>query len=377
MHYIKKNTPFFHRFYQQIELLGGMHNAHLHLDRAGILDEKYFSDSGHQVLESSHISLHKKHHLINAIHSGPAYEEADLRHRINECLDVMVATQTYRADTLVDVTDDCVGLNALHILKDIKSQRTKEIDIQIGAYSPLGFTDKDPKRWKIFEEGAKQADFIAALPEADDIEDYPENIGFMEHCKRTLQLAQKNKQMLHVHTDQRNEPNERGTELLLKAIEKYGAPKSSDGVPMVWAVHMISPSTYEESRFQRLLENLLKYNVGVICCPSAAIGMRQIRALHTPSYNSIPRILELAAAGVHIRLASDNIADICSPTTTADLTDEILVLSAALRFYQPDILARFASGLTLSNEQRSFIQDHLIQNDIEINKVLQRSKNNE
>lgn len=371
-----KRTAFFRDFFERTEALGGMHNAHLHLDRAGILDDRYFVDCDHGVLQSSHASLNKKHHLINNIHNGPAYEEGDLRRRVNECLDDMVDCNTSRADTLVDVTADKVGLSALHTLQSIKQERKDQIDLRLGAYSPLGFIDEQPQRWEIFREGAMQADFIAALPEADDTDVYPDNIGFMEHCRRTLELAQENGQMLHVHTDQRNEPSEDGTELLVEAIDRYGAPQPQQGEPMVWAVHMISPSTYDEPRFKRLVENLLSHQVGVICCPSAAIGMRQIRPLMTPTYNSIPRILELAAAGVHIRIASDNIADICSPTTTADLTDEVLVLSAALRFYVPGILAKFAAGLPLDEGERAQIVDHLAANQQEIEKIIRRISRN-
>jgi adenosine deaminase len=139
---------------------------------------------------------------------------------------------------------------------------------------------------------------------------------------------------------------------------------------MVWAVHMISPTRYSEPRHQRLVEALLEHNVGVICCPSAAIGMRQLRPLLSPTDNSIPRLLELGAAGVHVRLGTDNIADICSPSTTADLLDEVFVLSAAIRYYQVDVLARLAAGQPLSEEERERVRAHLRQNDIEITKVL-------
>ena len=133
---------------------------------------------------------------------------------------------------------------------------------------------------------------------------------------------------------------------------------------------MISPSTYDDARFERFTQALVEQKIGVISCPSAALGMRQLRPLMTPTYNSIPRILELAAAGVHIRLASDNIADMASPSTTADLIDEVFVLSAAIRFYHVGILARFAAGVRLTNEQRDIIREHLRHNDVEIAKVL-------
>ena len=367
-------TPFYQSLVSAIERLGGIFNAHLHLDRAGTLDDKYFAGIGYHVLENSYVSLHRKHSMISDIHLGPAYKSKDLHQRVNAYLDMMVAVGTVRADTLVDVTADGIGLSALQALLKIKRARAKEIDMRLGAYSPLGFTDAEPERWEVLLEGAKQADFIGSLPEADDTNEYPGNIGFLEHCRRVLELSKRLNKMVHVHVDQRNEPSESGTEQLIDAIRRFGAPVSASGEPMIWAIHLISPSTYDEARFNRLLDGLLECNIGVISCPSAALGMRQYRPLQTPTYNSIPRLLEMIAAGVHVRLGSDNIADICSPSTTANLIDEIFILSAALRFYHPAILARLAAGMRLSDDERSFVKEHLRRNQLEVENFLHHSK---
>ena len=367
------NNLWYRRLDAAIKQQGGMFNAHLHLDRAGTLDEVYMEGIGHRILDTSHISLHRKHSLIANLHSGKAYEPADFNRRVNAFLDEMVACNTVRADTLVDVTADGLGLTALKWMLDIKKQRVGQIDVRIGTYSPFGFDDADPARWNLMVEGAKLADFLAALPEADDTDEYPSHIGFYEHCKRMLLLAKEHGKMLHVHTDQRNEPSEDGTEQVVECVKEFGAPVTAEGGPSVWAVHGISPSTYDDARFDRLVEGMAKYNIGMITCPSAALGMRQLRPLMTPTYNSIPRILEMVAAGVHVRVGSDNIADICSPSTTADLVDEIYVLSAALRFYQPDILARLACGKLLDESQKEFVRDHLARNKAEIDKFLGKS----
>jgi hypothetical protein len=347
-----------------------MLNAHLHLDRAGTLDTAYMEGVGYSVLETSHISLHAKHGLIGTLHDGPAFEREDMMRRVNACLDVMVSVNTVRADTMVDVTADGVGLSALEILEEIKHARADEIDLQLGAYSPLGFKDSEPERWELMVEGAERADFIGCLPEADDVHDYPDHIGFYEHCRRFLELSKGLNKLLHVHTDQRNEPSEDGTEQLIQAVSEFGAPRAPDGQPMVWAVHMISPSTYDDGRFEKLLTGLVSNNIGVICCPSAALGMRQLRPLQSPTANSIPRVLELIAGGAHVRLGSDNIADLLSPSTTPDLLDEIFVLTAALRFYHPDVLARLAAGQPLSDAERTLVQEHLRENDLEIDNML-------
>ena len=371
-----KNTPFFEQLFRIVTELGVAFNAHLHLDRYATLDEKYMAHADHRILESSHISLHKKHSLINAIHTGPAYEPEDLRARVNEVLDVMVACGTRRADTMVDVTADNIQLTALELLHEIKLERAGQIDLQLATYSPFGFRDDEPERWDIFRKGVALADFIGALPEADDTNEYPGHIGFTEHCRRVLELGKETGKSIHVHTDQRNEPSEDGTERLIAAVKEFGAPTCESGEPMVWAVHMISPSTYDEARFQRLVDGLLETNTGVICCPSAAVGMRQFRPIMTPTYNSIPRVLELLAAGVFVRLASDNIADICSPSTTADLSDEVFMLSAALRFYNIDVLARLVAGQRLNEREMNLVKQHLQENDREIANALSANTGN-
>jgi hypothetical protein len=98
--------------------------------------------------------------------------------------------------------------------------------------------------------------------------------------------------------------------------------------------------------------------------------MRQLRPIYAPTHNSIPRVLEMLRAGVHVRLGSDNVADICSPSTTADLMDELFVLSAAIRFYDIEILARLGAGLPMTEADRERIADHLSRNEAEIEKVL-------
>ena len=184
----KETSPFYRGLLERIEQLGGMHNAHLHLDRAGTLEDQYLRVEGRSILETSYVSLHEKHHLIHNIHAGPAYQKESLCSRVNHYLDIMVSCGTRRADSLVDVTADGVGLTALQALSEIKQARADDIDLRLAAYSPLGFRDDEPQRWELFLEGAAQSDFLAALPEADDVQEYPAHIGFEAHVERFLDL---------------------------------------------------------------------------------------------------------------------------------------------------------------------------------------------
>ncbi len=363
-------SPYFELLRREVAKFGGFHNAHLHLDRINTLDDGYVDHGRVQVLESSSISLQKKHALLNTVHEGMAYDPENMLARLKAGTDVMIASNTRIADTMVDVTADRVQLSALETVQKFAKSVADKITIRAAAYSPLGFKDSQPERWEIYEQGARLAEFLGCLPEADDTDHYPENIGFDEHCSRMLDLARRENKMLHVHTDQLNEPSDNDTERLIEIMRRESGPTSKNGAPMVWAVHMISPSRYDDMRFAKFVDGLLECNIGVISCPSAAIGMRQLRSVSGPTYNSIPRILELAAAGVHIRLGSDNVADMCSPSATADLMDEVFVLSGAIRFYQPRILAKLAAGVHLDANDRTEISDHLKRNEFEIRKVL-------
>ncbi len=201
------------------------------------------------------------------------------------------------------------------------------------------------------------ADFLGTLPERDARFGH---VGYDEHIRRTLALAHKAKKPIHYHLDQANDPRENGTETVIEAVRWLGSPKvEGETGPTVWAVHVISPSTYEEDRFEKMLEGLLEYNIGVICCPSAAISMRQKRPIDTPTHNSVARILEMAERKIPVRLGSDNIADVFLPATTASLYDEVLVLSNALRFYNVEVLAKLMCGMPLNNMDRKAIHDSL------------------
>ena len=367
------DSPFYTALRSKIADLGGLYNAHLHLDRACTLNDGYV-DFGHmKVLENSHISLQRKHALIRSVHEGQAYDSDELEKRITETLDVMMRCGTAVADTMIDVTPDRVGTRALDIMQEISARYRHKITVNAAAYTPLGFPKDAPQAWSVFEEGVKKANFIGSLPEADDVLDYPNHIGFEEHCVRMLDLASRTGKMLHVHTDQVNSEGENGTERLIEVMKREtGRLSLENSMPQVWAVHMISPSLYDKARWERFIMDLKSLNIGVISCPSAALGMRQLRGLHSVTANSIPRVLELAAAGIHLRLGSDNIADMCSPSTTADLVDEVFVLSAAIRYYKIEILAKFAAGQKLTVDEQDIIKDHLIKNETEMVRLIQR-----
>lgn len=345
---------FFEELHAEVMRLGGFHNAHLHLCRAGTLIEtkKVLEESA-----ESHLSIATKHGLIPLIHASGAFFGNRFHERVESVLQIMIESGTTRADTLVDVASTTLRTSTFEQLRELKARYAGEIDIHLGAYGPLGFRDDDPGRWQLVDETAALSDFIGALPERDDKRMYREHIGFRESVRRILDLSNRTAKPVHMHVDQRNDPAEDACEVVLDEMESMCTPSLED--PQVWFIHAISPSAYDETRFQELVTRMKEAKVGVICCPSAAISMRQIREVETPTHNSIARVLEFLVEGIPVRVASDNINDITSPAGTADLMDEMFVLCNAIRFYDIPILARLAAGKALTDEQRYRVKQHL------------------
>lgn len=347
-------SPYFDELHRQVQQLGGFYNAHLHLCRAGSQLE---TEKALREATSSHLSLAAKHGLIPLIHGSDSFKGNRFVERMRYFLGLMVESGTTRADTLVDVASGTLGASTFDRFLELREEFAPDLGIQLGSYCPLGFRDDVPDQWKLVEETAHRADFIGGLPERDDRRMYPEHVGFRESVRRVLDLSSRTGKPVHMHVDQKNDPAEDACEVVLEEMEAMCEPWPDE--PQVWLIHVISPSAYAETRFNELVARMKAAKVGVICCPSAALSMRQLREVAAPTHNSIARVLEFLAEDVPVRIASDNINDITSPAGTADLMDEMFVLCNAIRFYDIPILARLGAGLPLTSEQRDQIRRHL------------------
>jgi len=352
-------TPFFKDIQNSIAAYGGMFNAHLHLDRAGTYHATVDIFRQQGVDDGTALPLSGKHAIIPAIHASDCYNPAELYDRVDGYVKDMISCGTTRADTVVDTTTDRVGLSALEVFTRLRADNSSKIDLRIGAYSPVGFRDDEPDRWALLEEAAELADFVGLLPERDDIADYPEHIGFEESCRRGIGLAHRLGKTIHIHSDQANHFNEDGSEVIAQIVRDMGLRSDPVHEPFVWLVHVISPSAYDEQRFANLAGELAMLNIGVICCPAAALSMRQCRQLYSPTHNSIARVLDLVVAGVQVRIGSDNVCDITSPMGTPNLMDEVRVLADAMRYYDVDFLARIAAGKPIDADGLDRLRAHL------------------
>jgi cytosine/adenosine deaminase-related metal-dependent hydrolase len=353
-----QNTRYKNDLIRFVKQKGGAINAHAHLDRADTLDKRYLSHIGLDPMEASSYPLRVKQNMVGDLHRGPAYTEEDLRKRMRKNLDAMSRYFNVREVwSLVDTSAD-IGRVAFDVAIQLKEEMKDKIDFRVGSYPIFGFEDGEPQRWRIFEETSREADFLGALPERDERKGH---VGYKEHLRRILHLAAELGKPVDVHVDQANDPMESGTEELIHAVN-YCIPPSlreKDMEPLVWAVHAISPSAYDEKRFRDLLDGLKDCNIGVKYCPRAAVSMKQDRGITAPSHNSSARVLEMMAKRIPARLGSDNIGDVFVPTGSPDVYQEATIASDVLRFYNPEIWAKVLAGEELNEMDRYKIESSI------------------
>jgi len=358
-------SPFDMMFWEEVRSLkvNGVTNGHEHADRGDSLGAENLRHIHVDPSDASKISLMAKQKMVGKLHDGIAYTEENLRKRMTGLFDREIACGTSATYTCLDVSPDLSeeGLLAFRVGSELKAEYApKGLDIKIGPNAIFGFKD-GTERWSIFKRAAEKADFVSALPEKDF---YPEGtnpdgkIGFDQHIRRVLELALEMNKPAQFHLDQSGNPEEAGTERLIEALKWFDPHRKG---PDIWVVHMISPSAYPEARFARLLNNLLKYRVGVIVCPSAGISMRRLRPINAPMHNSMARILELLACGVKVALGSDNVGDLFVPASDGDMSVEVKIAAHAVRFYLAHIWARVAAGVHLNDSDKDSVKEFLRQ----------------
>jgi len=346
-------SPYDQMLLEAVMANGGFYNAHAHLDRADTLDSIHLTHINTTPMEASILPLSVKQNMTGNLHLGVAYTEQDLRQRMTRVINRLISYGTVRISTCIDATPDIGegGLLAIRVALELKEQFAHKIKIEIAPNPIFGFkegTDRD----EVFVRAAEQADFLSALPEKDDYSgmiNRDGKIGFEKHLRRVIGLGCELHKQVHIHLDQANDPNEKGTETLLRGLPWIDQPLIPGySGPTIWVIHMISPSAYSEERFARLVDGLIEHNVGVIVCPTAAISMRQLRPIESPTHNSIARVLELCKRKVPVRIGTDNICDVFVPQGDGDMLTELKMLGHAVRLATPHVWAKLAAGVPLN-----------------------------
>lgn len=352
----------------------GAIDAHVHLCRGWTLNNEYLNPGQLDAESIAYRTLAAKQNLTGILHAeGPAYEPEELFVRMNAILEAKYKAGERVVWAVIDTSPD-LGRRAIDVALKLRAKwLMKGMYVLIGAYPIFGYKHRKWEREQLIRDVAQEVQFLCCLPERDERSGH--DVTFERHLRISLEIAHEHHLPIHVHLDQTNTPWERGTERLIETLKLFDQPEVKwekilpgelaermKGRPSVWAVHAISPSCYPEKRFNALLDNMLKYNVGVICCPVAGLSMRQLDVYSARTHNCLARIPEMVNAGLEIMWGTDNIGDPFVPTWCPTLDREILVLTNALRFYDYGIIRKQLLGLPLTDVDRdnvrTFLQIH-------------------
>jgi cytosine/adenosine deaminase-related metal-dependent hydrolase len=370
MSWVDALSPYEKEIYYMAMSYGGFVNAHAHLDRADTNHPRYWDHCGINPEEASGLSLKVKQEMTGELHKGPAYSSADLRRRIGKMIEKSIQFGAKRVDSFIDASSD-IGLTAVEAAIEVQREFESEIEFRIGIQPIFGFKNHEiPERWETYRQAASlpQVAILGGLPEVDN---YPDRIGFEEHCFLIIEEARRLGKEVHVHLDQKNSPSENGTEKFLRVVESIDQRIRAEtlgresivkeGEPYIWVIHMISPSCYDEARFEKLMEALKKFNIGVIVCPRAAISMLQLRPMESHIHNSVARVLELVKNEIPVRLGTDNVSDIYVPTGDINMLREVAWMPDTFRYYVKKLWVKVACGIPLDNMDREMVGRSLYQ----------------
>jgi cytosine/creatinine deaminase len=295
---------------------GGFASYHAHYDKAYLISPDN--------LRLSMVDMQKKWALYK--HLKETYTKENLIERIGRGVQTMIDQGATHCRTLIDA-DSTIRTLGVEAALDVKKKFKSQIMFEIGVQPLQGVLDDESREQ--FEKACSMADVVGGLPSKD--RPTPE-----KHLDIIMKIAREQNKRLDVHVDQENNPFENETEMLARKTIEHGLEGR------VSAIHAISVSAkpaHEQDRIIRLLKDA---GVSVICCPSAALSMKQLD-MQSPLHNSIVPVPKLLDAGVSVYLGVDNVYDLFMPLVDGDLWFESRMLMEACRFYDIDRVAKLVT----------------------------------
>lgn len=302
-------------FLQLVANLGGFASYHAHYDKAYLISMEN--------LRLSQVDMQKKWALYKHLKENYTFE--DLVERISRGVRQMIDNGATFCRTLVDA-DSTVRTLPVEAALEVKKRFKDEITFEIGVQPLQGVLDEESRKY--FIKACEMADLVGGLPSKD--RPLPE-----KHIDIIMGIAKDLNKKLDVHVDQENNPYESETEMLARKTIEHGLEGR------VSAIHAISLAAKPAVEQDRIIALLKDAGVSVICCPSAALSMKQLD-MNAPLHNSIAPVPKLLEAGVKVHLGVDNIYDLFMPIVDGDMWFECRMLMESCRFYDIKRVAEIA-----------------------------------
>lgn len=304
-------------FLEKVRNKGGFKSFHAHFDKSHILE--------HFSITDAMCDMQSKWYEYRKFKQNYTYE--DLYNRMNRCIEDQYNQGSSYTRTFVDC-DSLVKQLPINVALDLKAKWKGKVDLDI-AIQPLEGVLGDSQEEYVM--ACHKADIIGGLPSRDHGRED-------DHLDFIMQLAKSLNKRVDVHIDQANAPYEKETEQLARYTIKHGLEGK------VCGVHAISLSCHPLEYQKEICKMLKDAGITIVICPSAALGMKQLKEYHAPIHNSIGPVELFLENDIPVVLGIDNISDLFMPLVDGDLWFECRLLMEAIRIYDLDIISDIASG---------------------------------
>ncbi len=258
--------------------------------------------------------------LAAAAAARAAFTEADVARRAGRLLERSIAHGVTRIRTHTDV-DPIVELCSMRGVLAAKAAVAGRLDVDVIAFATSRNDLADPSAVARLEDAlALGPDFLGASLNA--------SADPARALDALLDLAERSNLPVDLHLDEHLD------------AERMLAPMVADAViarglqGRVTFSHLCALSVLEEDAAQALIGKLARAEIAVIALPETNL-LLQDRGTGAPRRRGVTSVRELIAAGVQVRLGTDNVRDWFYPYGDGDMLETALFAAVASHLDDP------------------------------------------
>ncbi len=273
-------------------ILPVMSDIHVHLDKTYTVDRTGGSPSS--LFDAIELMKGDLRH----------WTEDDIRERASRALDKAWRHGVGMMRSHVDWVEPEVPL-AWGVLNELRQEWRGRIELQLVGLTPIDL---------LYEAGNDIAKRVSTDTGVLGAFAY-RNDALDKKIDHSFELAHRYELPLDFHVDEGLDDEARGFELIVSAAERSGADRQ------VLCGHACSLSVQDAESVARVLERAANAGVGLVALPTTNSHLQDRSFERTPRLRGLAPVKEARAAGMHVMLASDNVADVFYPYGDYDLFD--------------------------------------------------------
>jgi len=286
--------------------LPGLANLHAHADRSFTVDAfrpRSFADA-----------------MAAAAAARAAFTVDDVRARALRLFERSIAHGVTRLRTHTDV-DALIELRSMEGVLAAKAEVSGRLDVDVIAFSTARNELAEPEALARLERAvALRPDFLGAS--LNGVRDPQAALGVL------LDLAERTGLPVDLHLDEHLEPSRMLAPMVADAVIARGL------AGRVTFSHLCVLSVLDRTQAAALIDKIARAGITVLALPETNL-LLQDRGEGAPRRRGITPLRELIAAGVTVRLGTDNVRDAFYPFGDGDMLETMLVAAVAAHLDDP------------------------------------------